>query len=174
MRYSEHVSGSSQHIKRTNTAYLKWIKFRYEGSSETRAYQSWTTLLKSQFSNLEYGKKKCHASTAMVAILWHLHLGKFQRNKIHSDQRREANLPVNVVISRESCQNSSSLRRRGTSQYLRCSGSRTVSEERPTIRNIPSSYIHELLNAQSYFHGHVYRAHLVCDTPPPQSLEPDL
>ena len=45
----------------------------------------------------------------MVAILWHLHLGKFQGNKIHSDERREANLPADVVIPRESCQNSSTL-----------------------------------------------------------------
>jgi len=45
----------------------------------------------------------------MVAILWHLHLGKFQGNKIHSDERREANLPADVVISRESCQNAPTL-----------------------------------------------------------------
>lgn len=41
--------------------------------------------------------------------MWHLHLGKFQGNKIHSDEKREANLPADVVISRESCQNSATL-----------------------------------------------------------------
>lgn len=41
--------------------------------------------------------------------MWNLHLGKFQGNKIHSDERREASLPADVVISRESCQNSSTL-----------------------------------------------------------------
>jgi hypothetical protein len=92
--------------------------------------------------------------------LWHLHLGKFQGNKIHSDERREANLPVNVVISRESCQNSSPLR-----ADLGPVNTFGVQDQGQSQKQDQQLVIQELFNAQSYFYGHVYRAHLLCAHP---------